>query len=250
LGEARREDYAKIVLGYLGFGEKSISVGDWPTGKKLPVKQVQPVRHRMLEGSTGGILYGDPAYRPYPAMKDVNPITTTVTRVDDELRIDLSVRAREVFLWCADPFRQFDPETRTMAMKAYTRVELPTGFPEVGGVRVESASWGGTAMNTMPVIWAEETDRGRRYLHVKPGWARESRRGPIAITLVAGPGKSATTPAAKPRDQDWLERAREAGDYVLANLDKLEGENVYNGAAGVALFLFELHTATGEKRWL
>ena len=33
-------DQAKIVLGYLGFGEPGITVGDWPTGKRMPVREV------------------------------------------------------------------------------------------------------------------------------------------------------------------------------------------------------------------
>jgi lanthionine synthetase-like protein len=271
LGESRRIDYAKIVLGYLGFGEPGITVPDWKDGVRKPTTEVEPVRHMMLEGSTGGVLFGDPAHRPFPRLKDVLPQKTRVKRRGDELHVTLTLQQHQSYLWGADPFRQVDKKTRKMAMKLYDRVEIPKGLPEIRSVQVVSATWGGKPIVTLSPIWAVENDGGKRWLHVKPGFARGGR-GDIEITLVAGPKAASarpgrrptTTPESRPPEtpkpggkvpdlkkrKDCLDCARQIGEHLLKSLDQIEGENVYDGAAGVALFFFELHGATGEKRWL
>ena len=142
MGAARRNDSAKIVLGYLGFGEPGITVPDLVDGTTTPVRDVDPVRHMMLEGATGGILYGDPAYQPFPAAREKLPLTTTTAWVDDELHITLRMDMSQCFLWGADPFRKFDPKARQMAMKLYDRVELKKGASEIRSVRVVSGHLG------------------------------------------------------------------------------------------------------------
>jgi hypothetical protein len=263
MGAARRNDYAKIVLGYLGFGEPGITVPDWKDGERKPAATVDPVRHMMLEGATGGILYGDPAYAPFPVVKDALPLKTRVARRGDELHVTLSLPQHQSYLWGADPFRKFDPAARQMAMKLYDRVEIPKGLPEIRSVRIASATWGGKPIATLPPIWAVEDDRGKRYLHVKPGFARGGS-GDIEITLVAGPEAAPAGPTRRPpvtpepagktpdvgKRDDCIGCAVAIGERLLTTLDAIEDEDVYDGSAGVGLFFFELHGATGDKRWL
>jgi hypothetical protein len=186
LGEARRRDYDKVVLGYLGWGEKGIAVSDVVEGRTTPRSAIDPVRHMMLDGATGGILYGDPAFRPFPPDASARPLSSEIAKDGASLRITLRLRGREAYLWGADPFRRFDDDAGTMAMKLYGRVALPEDAGAVRSVRVVECTWGGKRVETLPAVWAEERDGGRRWLQVKVGFARGGN-GDIAAVLVAGP---------------------------------------------------------------
>jgi len=242
LGEVRRNDWSKIVLGYLGFDEPGITVPDYPDGKTVPRSSVDAVRHLMLEGATGGILYGDPEFRPFPEAKKELPLSTEVKRDGDRLTIRMRMPYAMSGIWCQDPFRRAPSGDRKMAMKIYDRVELPADFPTVRTVRYESARGGRAKLETLPVVWAEETDRGKRFLHVKAGFDRGFQggvlgyRGDIDVTLVAD-------------GADYLGYARQVGEWIAEHRKSIEGPEVYDGAAGVALFLFDLHRATSDDRW-
>ncbi len=186
LGAVRRRDYAKVVLGYLGFGEAGIAVPDAVDGARVASEALDMVRHLMLDESTGGILYGDPAYRPFAGAKRTLPLHSSARVHDDELHISMRLDALAAGTWGADPFRRFKAGTRRMAMKVYDRIEVPADFGPIRSVRVARATWGEKAVETLPVVWAEEVDRGRRYLHVKANFARGGR-GEIEVELVAGP---------------------------------------------------------------
>ncbi|MHC4550392.1 MAG: hypothetical protein ACYTEZ_16610 [Planctomycetota bacterium] len=187
LGAARRNDYHKVCLGYLGFDEKGIVPPDWQDGLRQPAQGVDAVRHMMLDGATGGILYGDPAARPFPEAKpNALPLTVETRTEGGALHVTMRVQAYWVYVWCTDPFRRFDQKSRTMAMKTYTRVEVPGSWKTVGSVRVASATWAGRPVATLPPIWAIEEDQGKRYLHLKANFERSSKhRGDIVVTMVA-----------------------------------------------------------------
>jgi len=186
LGATRRRDYDKIALGYLGYGEQGIVPPPWKAGQEHAAGTVDAVRHMMLDGATGGILYGDPALRPFPVTKGALPLRAALTRKEDVLAIRLSMPARASWLFCADPFRKFPGGTNGMARKLYERFELPEDAPEIKGVWVTSATQGGQELATLPVVWALEEDRGRRYLHVKAGFDY-GREGDIEFALIAAP---------------------------------------------------------------
>lgn len=185
MGAARRADYAKIALGYLGFGEAGIDPPEVVDGHGMPRAELDPVRHMMLDSATGGILFGDPSFRPFPPVEQVLPLRAA-SRVDGErLEVTLRLRGREASLWGADPYRRFDDATQQMAMKVYDRVAVPPGFGSIGDVRVDEATSGGTPIETLPVIWAEEQDQGNAYLHVKVNFARSAAHGDLEILVVA-----------------------------------------------------------------
>jgi len=250
LGAIRRNDYAKITMGYLGFGEPGITVPDVVDGERKPRSEVDPVRHMMLEGATGGVLYGDPAYRAYEPTPDVLPLRTKTARTESTLHIAITMQGRYAYLWGADPFRRFDKKTRTMAMKLYDRVELPKDF-EVEDVRITSAKWGGKDIETLSPVWAIEEDQGKRYLHVKANFARGGS-GDVTVTFAAGPkGVAAPVERAPEAKQaaagSYLDHALQIGRQ-LESAKTTKGD-VYAGGAGVALFFFDLYAATRDEKW-
>lgn len=204
MGAVRRNDYAKVVLGYLGFGERGLVAEPVVDGTRVARDDLDMVRHLMLDESTGGILYGDPALRPFAGTDRRIPLRATAVVRDGELHVTLRLDARDAWTWGADPFRRFKAGTRQMAMKVYDRVAVPADFGPIRSVRVARATRGGKTIETLPVVWAEERDRGRRFLHVKANFSRTGR-GDIEVELVAG----AKPPT--PADREAVERrAREA----------------------------------------
>jgi len=230
LGAARRRDYDKVCLGYLGFGERGIVAGDWPDGARVPAKDVDAVRHMMLDGATGGILYGDPAMRPYPGESEL-PLKVETKMRDGALAVTMRVDAGMAYVWCADPFRRFG---KSMATKTCARVPLPDGWDTVTSVSVASATWGGADVETLEPVWAIETDRGRRYLHVKANFKREHRRGDIVVTVVAR------------TDADSCARPRARGGRAPARARRRIGRGVRRRGGGRAVLLRHVRGNEGE----
>lgn len=185
LGESRRADWAKIALGYLGYGEKGIVPPEVVDGSRTARKGMDIVRDLMLDGATGGILYGDPALRPFPPSTGSLPQTVESKQDGKNLRVTLRVSAESAWVWCCDPFRK---DGDGMAMKVCDRIELPAGFGGVATADVESAVWGKTTLKPLPVIVAEEEDQGKRWLHVKAGFSAVERpSGDIQVVVVLKP---------------------------------------------------------------
>ena len=180
LGESRRQDYAKVVLGYLGFHEKAIAAGDVEEGHRKAAKDVDPVRDMMLDDATGGILYGDPAMRPFAPAANVLPQTVEAKREGAAIHVTFRVAAMGAGVWCWDPFVKGE---KTMAMKVCDRIELPAGF-KVESVTVDGATRGKDTLTTRPVLFAEETDGGKRFLHVKVNFTYDEKQfGDIEVRV-------------------------------------------------------------------
>ncbi|MHC4341595.1 MAG: hypothetical protein ACYSX0_15465, partial [Planctomycetota bacterium] len=160
LGEARRRDYDKTVLGFLGFGAERLDLKHYEDGVKLG-RATDSVRDIMLEGATGGVLFGDPALRPFEERPGDHPVQVETSRKASKLRVDFSCAPHAIFLQCNDPTAMFGD---TMAMKAYARV--PLGESHVVDVAVESIKVG-AAEQPSRLIWAVEEDQGARYLQMK-----------------------------------------------------------------------------------
>ena len=224
LGESRRADQAKILLGYLGWGEQGIVPPAWEDGHARARKDVDPVRHMMLDGATGGILYGDPAFRPYARSENLLPLAQALQRRGDELLVAFAMPAHETGLWCADPFRKFPGGKVGMARKLYGRIELPADAPQLRSVWIDEATQGGKPMATLEPVWAVEDDHGKRYLHLKANFDYGGE-GEVAVRFVASeraevPGEKRVRPPlpaadAKPTDLDVAQLVRRANEVAL-----------------------------------
>jgi len=229
LGESRRADQAKILLGYLGWGEPGIVPPVWEEGRTVPRKDVDPVRHMMLDGATGGVLYGDPAFRPFARTDNALPLAQAVKREGDDLHIAFAMAEPYTGVWCADPFRRFPGGKVGMARKLYGRVALPADAPAIHSVWIDEATQGGRAIATLEPAWAVEEDAGVRYLHLKANFDYGGS-GEVAVRFVASPrtevpaekrAKPLEAPAdAKPKDLEVAQLARRANEVALnARLD-------------------------------
>ena len=164
LGDVRRRDYDKIVLGYLGYGAQALELKPVTEGQKLePPKDV--VRDRMLEMGTGGILFGDPALTPFPSSSNEAPVAIKITQDEaaKTLTVDAEVGARHLFYCCSEPTASWDGRGAE-AMKVYVKVPLPA--TRVSEVSIHQLSIGNIPLRSR-LVWAVESDRSQRFIHLK-----------------------------------------------------------------------------------
>lgn len=188
LGEARRRDYDKTVLGFLGFGAERLLLSPVADGMALRPDR-DAVRDLMLEGATGGVLFGDPACVPFERRDGQTPVAIEVEAVDGALRVRARASAMAVWLHCADPTARWGG---TMAMRVHARVPLDDRMVEdvvVDDLRV------GNRPQPSRVLWAVERDHGRRFLQCKVNWPRDERTiGALSLVVrvltTADPGRA------------------------------------------------------------
>ena len=170
LGDVRRRDYDKIVLGYLGYGARTMELKPVTDGQKLePPKDV--VRDLLLEMGTGGILFGDPALTPFPSSSNEAPVAIKITQDEaaKTLTVDAEVGARHLFYCCSEPTASWDG-SGAYAMKVYAKVALPA--TNVRLVSIRQLSMGYVRLKSR-LVWAVESDQGQRFIHLKAIFPRQ-----------------------------------------------------------------------------
>ena len=178
LGAARRRDYDKTVLGFLGFGEERMVLGEIKNNDRVP-PNMDAVRDMMLEGATGGVLFGDPACVPFAGLQNESPLAITTEEQPStagkgsQLLVRAEVGVQGLYLQCSDPTARWGS---TMAMKVYTRI--PLGDRRVQDVVIDRLAIDGKVQPTR-VLWAIEDDHGERFLQLKVNFPRPklARRG-------------------------------------------------------------------------
>ena len=164
LGDVRRRDYDKIVLGYLGYGASKMELKPIADGQQIePPKDI--AQDILLELGTGGILFGDPALIPFKSNSNGAPVFVKVAH--DEINKTLTVAA-EISLehlgyFCSEPTASWDGRAGG-AMKVYTKVPLPADY--VSNVAIQRIEMGNLALKSR-LVWAVESDRGQRFIHLK-----------------------------------------------------------------------------------
>jgi len=164
LGDSRRRDHDRIVLGFLGYGTSRMESKPVRDGQKLePPKDV--VRERMLEPGAGGILFGDPALVPFKGETNGAPVVarTAHYQAAKTLVVDAEVAPEHLFYFRSEPTSPWDGQAGE-AMKVYTRVSLPAGY--VSKVSIEHLKMGLVPLKSR-LVWALESDRDQRFIHLK-----------------------------------------------------------------------------------
>jgi len=176
LGEARRRDYDKTVLGFLGFGEWRLALEDVEGATKI-ARYLDAVRDLMLEGATGGVVFGDPACVPF-ARRDDSPVTTEVEHREGRIVVRHEVAANVLWTHCNDPTASWGDG---MARKVHVRV--PLHGAHVTDVAVADMRVGRDVVPTR-LLWAIEDDRGERFLQCKVNFpSSRDHRGEVRCVL-------------------------------------------------------------------
>lgn len=169
LGDARRRDYDKTVLGFLGFGEERMDLE--PPGEGSARRaDADGIRDIMLWDATGGVLYGDPALRPFTGHVGEDPIDLRFERLDGAITVSTMCPRKSLLLHCDEPAGRIAGK---QALKVHARV--PLGAVAVGDVTADFVRLGKRDVASR-VVWAIEDDRGERFLQLKVSFAREELR--------------------------------------------------------------------------
>ncbi|MCA8973209.1 MAG: hypothetical protein KDC98_00735, partial [Planctomycetes bacterium] len=244
LGEARRRDYDKTVLGFLGFGEDRLLCGPIADGGRIS-RSGDVVRDIMLEGATGGVLFGDPACIPFAGLRGAAPVAITIENNGSGLRLRARAAVTALYLQCSDPTAKWG---ETMAMKVHARV--PIGERLIEDVTVDELKIGRDVQPSR-VLWAIEDDHGERFLQLKVNFPRGERmlgelKLAVRIAATTDPDKAKrrggevqrprhdAAMASSPRDPFALAADREiAREAVQAALDASAA--LLSGSGGDAL---------------
>jgi hypothetical protein len=164
LGEVRRRDYDKIVLGYLGYGANKMELKPIADGQKIePPKDI--AKDILLELGTGGILFGDPALVPFNSNSNGAPVAVKAEYDESKktLTVATEISAEHLGYFCSEPTATWDGRADE-AMKVYTKVSVPTGY--ISQVAIQRLEIGNAALKSR-LVWAVEEDHGQRFIHLK-----------------------------------------------------------------------------------
>ena len=162
VGEVRRRDYNRVALAHLAQGFIGLRTPVDSDGDPLRPPQ-DIVKDLLLDMATGGMLFGDPAFRPFDAQADETPIEVKSERVGERMTVTVTVGSEHLFFQCSDSLATWGEE-QLPAMRILARV--PLGQDQVAEVKVRELKIGGEIMKRR-LVWAVEEDGGERFLHVK-----------------------------------------------------------------------------------
>lgn len=212
LGDARRRDYDKTVLGFLGFGEERLRLEPVTAGARL-ARNREAVRDIMLECATGGVLFGDPACVPFAARADDSPVEIETGTKVGAIVVKARASTNALYLHCNDPTAEWG---KTMAMRVYAR--LPLGDHHVTDVVVDELRLGKEPVASR-VLWAVEHDRGERFVHVKFNFARPEQYEQVELLLGARVLTTADARLAKERGGEVRRRPVASKDVKSRTLE-------------------------------
>ena len=179
LGEVRRRDYDKIVLGYLGYGASKLELKPIAAGQNFESPK-DIARDFMLETGTGGVLFGDPALVPFKGNPNAAPMVVNIARdeIGKRLTVSAEISAEHLGYFCSEPTASWDGRAGE-AMKVYTKVPLPGDY--VGDVAIRLLEMGKVALKSR-LVWAVEIDHGQTFIHLKAIFPRQELfLGPLRV---------------------------------------------------------------------
>jgi hypothetical protein len=162
VGEVRRRDYNRIVLAHLAQGSDKLAIRKVADGDRIRPRQ-NIVKDMLLDASTGGVLFGDPAFTPFDAMPKQSPLKLQTRKNGDTLAATFEVAGQNMVYFCGEQLDTWGEE-QSPAMRVIGRIAL--GQNQVAEVKVAELKVGGK-MPEHRLTWGIEEHRGERFLHVK-----------------------------------------------------------------------------------
>lgn len=157
IGEYFRQVSNSIVLAHLLDGRNSVATKNFSAGDALNPKRTG--KEMVLAMSTGGILFGDPAYRPFPAQQGANPVETKVVADGETLSIKLNLSPLFHF-YCGEQLNYWDDNGQAIRLEA----NVPTTLSNIENVRLSECSLGEQPHR---IVAAIEQHEGLQRLHLK-----------------------------------------------------------------------------------
>lgn len=175
LGELRRRRGNNVVLAHLQLGGKKLALNEMRDGDTVKRQSIQDI---LTEMSSGGVLFGDPAFRPFQNRVGESPIQTSVKKDKNRRLVRVDIRGSNWFSFAADQLFMWDE--RTPSLRIETTIDLDDD--RVTDVRLTSSSF---AFSDHKLIATVETHQGKRLLHLK---ASSAKPHPTLLAFLARNG--------------------------------------------------------------
>ena len=170
MGELRREAANAVVLAHLMNGRDGAEVRPQSAGERLDSARTPgDVVERM---AVGGVLFGDPAFVPFPENTALDPVRLTLTPQGDELRAEVRLETMMPHLFAADELTYWDGRGPSLKLEA----AIPLDERAVADVRLSRPPVDGQPHRLVAAI---EEHGGRRLLRVKA--VQPQPAGPVAV---------------------------------------------------------------------
>jgi hypothetical protein len=130
-----------------------------------PIKRDRKTQDILTAMSTGGVLFGDPAYVPFKPRPGAHPVQVTVDRHADAIDARVHIAGPLYHFFCSDQVIMWDEKSPSIRIEAV--VPLKGRF--VKDVRLVDTTLGNAAYR---LTAATEEHDGARYAHVKATFAQ------------------------------------------------------------------------------
>jgi hypothetical protein len=163
VGELWRKNANSVVLAQLQQGRDELNIAEVADGE--PIARKRKTQDILTSMSTGGVLFGDPAFVPFAAQAGAHPAQVKVVRKANSLLAEVEVVGPLFHLFCSDQIVMWDDKTPSMRLEAV----VPLGDRHVKGVRLVRSSFGEVPHR---LTAATEEHAGQRFAHVKASFAQ------------------------------------------------------------------------------
>lgn len=163
VGELQRQNLNSTVLAHLMAGSDSIEIKKVADGNKISTKRAPGQYVRRM--STGSMLIGDPAFRPFKKRDKEDPRTQSVTRDDNLIKVDLHVGTQTPHYYCGDQLNYWNDREPALRLEGAVSIG---DEQDITNVRILESSLGEVAHKSVAAV---ETHAGQRMLRFKANFA-------------------------------------------------------------------------------
>jgi hypothetical protein len=163
LGELFRENQQSIVLAHLLSGDNQINSEPLVDGATLANDRTPGKVVRQF--STGGILFGDPAYKPFAAKPDSDARVVDVQEQADRIAVSMKTTSQIFHFFASDQINYWDGTSAALRMEC----DVPLGDRFVEKIRIKSVPEGVADYRWVAAI---EEVSGQRRLRFKLNFAQ------------------------------------------------------------------------------
>jgi hypothetical protein len=178
-GELMRNNLNSVVLAHLQLGNNALQTAS--RSDNLPISRDRKVQDVLTAMSTGGVLFGDPAYVPFKRRPGAHPVQVAVRRSGKALHASVDVAGPLYHFFCSDQITMWDEGKPSLRIEA----RVPLGKLHAHDVKLASS----TLNVPYRLTAATEDHRGRRFLHVKASFEQPAME---RMMQLAGNGVSST----------------------------------------------------------
>lgn len=165
IGELLRQNANSVVLAHLQQGYNSLHVAALEDG--TPIVRSRTVQDVLIEMSTGGVLFGDPAFVPFTKKFGARPVELSVKRRGESVYAALQVAGPLYHFFCGDQIIMWEEGKPSLRLE--TRVPLNDQY--LADVRLASSTLGDVPHR---LVAAQETHRGKQFAYVKASFEQPS----------------------------------------------------------------------------